>query len=419
MSRDDVTSARLSPVSPLREGEVDTFFEIDAAAFGARMSAAFVDLIKSSMSLDRVAASRDAGTVVATAASEPSRMTVPGLGSVPTAIVVAVAVVPSHRRQGRLRSLMRYQLDDVRGRGETLAVLRASEGGIYGRFGYGQATFESTYTVDKRLARLARPVADFASGSIRLVSRDQAAEAFPAVYREYAPTRAGEVERSEIDYLSALGEPGGDELSRRFYAVYEQDGSLDAYVAYEVVSMEPPAHNPRRLVLHELCALTPGAYVAAWDFLLGVDLTIELFARGRPVDEPIKWVLAEPRQLRCTYSGDRTWVRLVEVASCLGARRYAAAGDVVIGVEDSFCPWNTGRYRLIVGDAWETAEVSRTDGEPDVELDVSTLASIYLGGVSPVPLAEAGRIRPVSPGALEAVSRMFANERPPFCLTPF
>jgi len=239
------------------------------------------------------------------------------------------------------------------------------------------------------------------------------------VYQAYAPTRAGEVDRSDIDYVSALAEPGGEELSRRFYAVYEVDGNLDAYVSYEVVSMEPLAHKPRRLILHELCALTPGAYVAMWDFLLGVDLTAELFAGGRPVDEPIKWLLAEPRQLRCTFTGDRSWVRLVNVGLCLGARRYAApaTSSSVSMTRSARGTW--GRYRLVVGEDWGTAEVSRTDAEPDLELDASTLASIYLGAVSPVTLAEVGRIRQLTPGAVPVASRMFANDRPPYCLTPF
>ena len=420
MAPDDVSGAvPLSPISPLREGEVDAFFDVDAGAFGARMSKGFEDLIRNAMRLDRVAASRDDGELVGTAASEGTVMTVPGLVRLPTAMVVAVAVLPSHRRQGRLRSLMRYQLDDLRARGEIAAALYASEGGIYGRFGYGQATFGSSYTVDKRLARLALPVSEFASGRVRLIGRQEAVEAFPAVYAEYAPTRAGELDRTEIDYTSALGEPGGDDLSRRFYAVYEENKRVDGYVSYEVVPVHPPAHHPRRLVVHELCAVTSSAYVAVWDFVLGVDLTIELVAAGRPVDEPIKWLLVEPRQLRCTYSGDRSWLRLVDVGRCLAGRRYGVAGDLVLGVHDHFCPWNSARYRLVVSDDWEAAEVSRTDAEPDVELDASTLASIYLGGVSAQALAEVGRIRQVSAGSVPRMSRMFGNDRPPYCLTPF
>ncbi|MFZ0173832.1 MAG: GNAT family N-acetyltransferase [Acidimicrobiales bacterium] len=420
MAPDDVSRPSLPPVSPLREGEIDAFFGIDAAAFGARMSRGVEELIRKVMTLDRVAASRHDGVPVGTAASEASVMTVPGLGGVPTAVVVAVAVTPSHRRQGRLRALMRYQLDDIRGRGEAAAVLTASEGGIYGRFGYGQATFGSTYTLDKRVARLARPVGDFASGQVRLILRDEAAEAFPAIYAAYWPTRAGELARAEIDYLGALGEPGGEDLGRRFYAVFEEAGRLDGYVAYEVAPIESPAHHgPRRVLVHELCALTPGSYVALWDFLLGVDLTAELVARSRPVDEPIKWLLAEPRQLRCTFSGDHAWIRLVDAARCLAARRYATAGDLVVDLDDHFCPWNSGRYRLVVAEDWGLAEVSSTPRPADVELDVSALASVYLGGVSPLALAEVGRIRQLSEGSVAKMSRMFANDRPPYCLTHF
>jgi predicted acetyltransferase len=421
MAPDDASRALplRSPISPLREGEVDDFFDVDAGAFGARMPKGFEDLIRSVMTLDRVAAARDEGALVGTAASEATSMTVPGLGRAAAAMVVAVAVLPSHRRQGRLRELMRYQLDDIRGRGEIAAALYASEGGIYGRFGYGQATFGSSYTVDKRVGRLAVAAGELAAGSVRLVPREEAAVAFPAVYAEYAPTRAGELDRSEIDYTSALGEPGSEELARRFSAVYEEGGRLDGYVAYEVVSINPPEHWPRRLVVHELCALSSDAYVALWDFLLGVDLTVELVATGRPVDEPIRWLLAEPRQLRCTASRDRTWVRLVDVARCLALRRYPGPGDLVIGLHDHFCPWNTGRYRVVVKEEWGTAEVSRTEREPDLELDASRLASIYLGGVSAQSLADVGQIRQVSAGAVPLAARMFANDRPPYCLTPF
>ncbi|MDA8265839.1 MAG: GNAT family N-acetyltransferase [Actinomycetota bacterium] len=406
-------------VSPLRESEVDTFFDIDAAAFGAHMSKGFEDLVRKGMSFDRIAASREAGVAVGTAASEKSALTVPGLARVPAAMVVAVAVLPSHRRQGRLTSLMEYQLADLRARGEIAAALYASEGGIYGRYGYGPATFGSTYTIDKRVAQLAPSIGEVASGRVRLVKRAVAAEAFPAVYRDYATTRAGELDRAEVDFVTALGEPGAEELSRRFYALYEQDASIDGYVAYEIAPAEPTPHSPHRLVVHEICTLSPAAYAAIWGFMLGIDLTVELVASGRPVDEPIRWSLLEPRQLRCTFSGDRTWVRLVDVGSCLRARRYWSTGDLVIDVHDPFCRWNTGRYRLIVEDDSGAAEVTRTDAEADIELDVSSLASIYLGGVPALELAQAGRIRQLETGSVPLLGRMFANDRAPYCLTPF
>ncbi|PWK83654.1 sterol carrier protein [Lentzea atacamensis] len=58
-----------------------------------------------------------------------------------TAGITTVEVLPTHRRQGVLTEMMRFQLADLRERGEFLAVLLAAEWQIHGRFGYGPATF--------------------------------------------------------------------------------------------------------------------------------------------------------------------------------------------------------------------------------------------------------------------------------------
>src|SRR5579859_7953400 len=63
-------------------------------------------------------------------------LSVPG-GVLPAAHVTMVGVQPVHRRQGVLTRMMHHQLADVRARGEGVAVLWASEGKIYQRFGYG------------------------------------------------------------------------------------------------------------------------------------------------------------------------------------------------------------------------------------------------------------------------------------------
>ena len=65
----------------------------------------------------------------------------------PAAGVTFVAVMPTYRRQGVLSSLMRRQLADVRDRGEPLAILWASEAVIYGRYGYGRASWHLGFTL--------------------------------------------------------------------------------------------------------------------------------------------------------------------------------------------------------------------------------------------------------------------------------
>ncbi|HEY6068676.1 MAG TPA: GNAT family N-acetyltransferase, partial [Gaiellaceae bacterium] len=74
---------------------------------------------------DRFLAAYADGRPVGTTASFPFRLTVPG-GELDAGGVTWVAVLPSHRRRGVLTRLMRHQLDDLRERGEPLAILWAS-----------------------------------------------------------------------------------------------------------------------------------------------------------------------------------------------------------------------------------------------------------------------------------------------------
>src|SRR5690348_8133579 len=76
------------------------------------------------------------GAVAGAAGAYTRDLAVPG-AVLPAAHVTMVGVHPVHRRRGVLTRMMHHQLADVRARGETIAVLWASEGRIYQRFGYG------------------------------------------------------------------------------------------------------------------------------------------------------------------------------------------------------------------------------------------------------------------------------------------
>ena len=79
----------------------------------------------------------DAGRIVATAGAYSFELTLPGGPSLPVAGVTNVGVLPTHRRRGLLRAMMRHQLDELHGRGEPIAVLTASQSLLYSRYGYG------------------------------------------------------------------------------------------------------------------------------------------------------------------------------------------------------------------------------------------------------------------------------------------
>jgi predicted acetyltransferase len=134
---------------------------------------------------DRWHAAVEDGRIIGGAAAASYRMTVPGGGQVAVAGVTAVGVQPTHRRRGIATALMRAQLDDVRERGEPLAALFASEGGIYGRYGYGAAAFLGEINLEVERSAFVR--GHRSTGRMRLL--DRAEHAAPGRQREldFAP----------------------------------------------------------------------------------------------------------------------------------------------------------------------------------------------------------------------------------------
>jgi predicted acetyltransferase len=122
-------------------------------------------------------------------------------------------------------------------------------------------------------------------------------------------------------------------------------------------------------------------------------------------------MVTDARNVRLeVYEG--VWLRLVDLGAALAGRTYANEDTVVAEVRDEFCPWNAGRWRL-------GSDSGRTDDEPELELDVADLASVYMGAFDFHRLAAAERVRELKPGAVERASALFRTERPPYCPEEF
>jgi len=140
-----------TPRYPIRTATADNirdFMTPITIAFGEEFSEAELEDWRRTMEPDRVIAAFDGEAAIGAAAAYTFRLTAPG-GEVGAAGVTAVGVEPGHRRQGVLRSLMRHQLDDVRARGEPVAILWASESAIYQRFGYGLGALNGSIEIDR------------------------------------------------------------------------------------------------------------------------------------------------------------------------------------------------------------------------------------------------------------------------------
>jgi predicted acetyltransferase len=175
------------------------------------------------------------------------------------------------------------------------------------------------------------------------------------------------------------------------------------------------AHVPDTgtLLVEGLEATTIGAYRELWALLLDFDLTRRVIAAPRPLDEPLRWMLADPRAMRVTRQSDNLWIRLLDVGAALAARRYELEGALTFAIEsDPMCPDNVGVWRLQAGA--DDASCTRTGGPAELTADVGALGSLYLGGGSAALLAAAGRIREHRDGAVATLSRLLRTDPVPF-----
>ncbi|MCM2428398.1 GNAT family N-acetyltransferase [Streptomyces sp. RKAG337] len=362
---------------------------------------------------ERSLAAWDGDEIAGTAGAFSFRLSVPGGALVPAAGVTMVSVQPTHRRRGVLTSMMRRQLDDVRAAGEPLAVLTASEPAIYGRFGYGQATDQMRLEIDTNRVRLNLP-AGTDRVRLRIVAPTAAREACEAVYAQRVAVRPGMLARQPgWDRLPLLDPKGNrDGAGELLCVLAEVDGEVRGYARYAVRPIWSPATGPDGTVLlRDVEALDPVAYAALWNFLFGLDLTSSVRIRNRPADDPVLHLVSDVRRSGIGLR-DGLFVRTVDVAAALEARTYAAPVDVVLDVEDAFCPWNAGRWRL-AGDA-KGATCARTGDSADLALSARELGAAYLGGFSLSALAAAGRIKELRPGALAEASAAFASDVKPW-----
>jgi predicted acetyltransferase len=400
-------------VRAITDEEVPAFARTCAAGFGenadeaTRMHPRWIAL-----ELDRTRAAFDGDELVATSRNYSFELTVPGGALVTAAGVSAVAVLPTHRRRGILTAMMNALLDDAIERGEPVAMLTASEGEIYGRFGFGVTTRAAALEIDPRAAEFVRPRP---GGRLRFVTPEEAQKHAPAVFDRVRRASPGAISRSEVWFAENQFHP---EAGNRGDVLYEsEDGIVQGFVNYGIKDRWDfdPAST---LNVRDLVAATPDALHALWRFVCEIDLVRTVRSDRFPVDSPLGWMLTSARALRVRNVADYVWTRVLDVPAALGARTYASRGRIVLEVRDPFRPGGAAAGTFTVEGAPDGASVT-AGGTPDLVVDVSTLSAAWLGGVRWSTLAEAGLVEEQTSGSLARADAMFASTPLPYPYTWF
>jgi predicted acetyltransferase len=378
---------------PAVAADLDAIADLMGFVFHDTMTDELRALEISITEVERSVVADDEGRVVGHATAQTRDLTVPG-AIVPAAHVTGVGVAPTHRRRGILTAMMTGQLREIAEAGrEPIAVLWASETKIYPRFGYGGAGPRLRFDVMSREIRLTPPGPPI--GRLRLVKPLAALDDLKRVHERVRAGRVGWSSRPEYAWKYVFADV---ESHRR--GATEQRGVVvdgeDGPIGYAVWRVQERwnEHGPNGQVqVREIVAEDPRTYAQLWQFLLGIDLTRSLTYGMGALDEPLQYLVDEPRRLG-TATSDALFVRIVDLPAALEARQYATSLDVVIEVTDALIEGNNGRWRVSGGPGKITC--ARTDDPADFACSIAELSAAYLGGTSLAALAAAGRVRQLS-----------------------
>lgn len=396
-----------------------TLRDDEFVAFGLHMGRVFLETATTAEEIERwrpvcpvdrfLAVTGEDGSYVGTAGSHPMAIAWPGRHDpIGCAAVTAVTVRPDQRRRGVLRAMMQRLLDDAVAAGEPTAALFASEGTIYGRFGFGPAAPAHGL----RISRAALATVDGDPSLVQLVDHDEAKRLFPPIAEDHGRLRPGLLQRTDpwwsmwLDHDLDKDPSGG--FGARWHAVVPGRG----FVTYRGNDGGWSNRRPDGTIrARELMANDDEAAAALWRFLAEVDLVTTIEAPYRPVDDPIRFLLANEAELD-VRAGMPLWLRLVDLPAALAARGYEVSDRVVLDVHDGQLPANAGRWSLEASP--DGAACQRTDDAPDVTLDTSTLSTLVLGGYRATTLADAGRLRGADRGVVRRLDRLFDVPRMPW-----
>jgi predicted acetyltransferase len=369
--------------------------------------------------LARTIGAFDGDTIVGTFRTFPTKLTLPGGARIDVSAVTSVSVRPTHRRRGTLTRLIADDVERSVARGDAASILIASEWPIYGRYGYGPATWQASWSFRVRATDFdGEPV-----GSLEVVDVATARRLLPGIYDRCAANQPGEIARPEHrwDYDLGITEFPGRPRWRGSIVVHRDPaGEPDGYARFHGEERWQDMFPDHVLELDELRGANLDAEIDLWRHVARMDLTAEIKAEVRRLAEPMKWYLTDARAARISGTADFLWLRIFDVPRVLGARHYDRDGELVLEVTDDVNGKPgpaAGRWKLTVEDG--AAACGPTKADADITVDIRALSAASLGGTR---LLDASRSAPTAehrPGALREAEAMLLTVEPPWCSTWF
>ncbi|MEC3913510.1 GNAT family N-acetyltransferase [Nocardia sp. CDC160] len=386
-------------VRSARADERAEILRLSEICFGIRVNPADTEFGTQVFPTERALVAVDGDQIVGHANDRVMTVTVPGERTVQASGVTSVVVAPTHRRRGILRALYTRLHERSESEKLPLTIFTASEGTIYGRFGYGPTVVANEISIRGRTAEFRSTTPD--PGGVRMATLEQAKTVLPEIYDRWRRLVPGAQIRPEARwqqrvFADAVQNEGG---SPPFFLVHP-----DGYAIFRRAWNDA---GKNVATVQELRPITPEAHIALWRVLLSLDLVSTIEAELTDHD-PLPYLVTDPRLVKVTGRHDALWARVMDVPAALSARTYRRDLDIVLSVQDPFRAAG-GSFALRVRDG--IAECEPTDRAPDLELGIDVLGSLYFGAYRARAFAAANRIQAKDPGTLRAFDEAFTSER--------
>ncbi|MFH9944736.1 GNAT family N-acetyltransferase [Streptomyces murinus] len=361
----------------------------------------------------------DGGRWVATFRSFEQELTTVGGAVVPADAISSVTVSPTHRRRGLLSRMMAKDLAAARERGDVVATLLAAEYPIYGRFGFGPATWLSRWTVDVPRAGLdPRWSGPDDGGRIELLDGAEVRKLGPELFDRFRRGQPGAISRNELWWEQFTGALRAHaDYVEPTHALYRSaSGEAQGLVTYRSDDTWTGQQPDQTARVERLFGTTPAAERALWHYMCSIDWITKVDSGGRGPDDLLPYFLPDSRAARIAEQSDMLWVRILDVVRALEARSYDQEGALVLEIVDD-AGYAGGRYRLETSP--QGASCTATTASADLTLGISELASVWLGGESLLRLAALGRVRAAREGAARQADALFRSPGRPWCPDDF
>lgn len=377
-----------------------------------------IDSFRGLVDLERTQGAFDDGRCVATFRSFAQELTMVGGARVRSDAISSVTVSPTHRRRGLLGRMMDADLRAAKDRGETVASLVASEYPIYGRYGFGPATWATEWRVDTHRARLdPRYAGPGDGGRVDLVDTSEVRAIGPAFHERFRAGRPGATDRDRNWWRRNTGEVRISSIhpwTEPFHAAYRAaDGEVEGLVTYTCSDNNWDGKRPRCTAsVSRLLAVTPAAERALWHFVCSIDWIAHVESGLRAPDDLLPLLLGDPRAARVLRHADYLWLRPLDIPRLLQARTYPISASLVLDVRDEA---GLAGGRFLLQAAPDGASCAPTTRSADLTLDVAELGTLCLGDESPLRLHALGRVAEERAGALATADALLRTPRRPWC----